>query len=125
MPVRLTSRLAAAGVTEGLAITERKPVCPAPRGIAYESSTDRVHVACAGGELVSLPAAGGDAVRTLRFDRDLRDVVVSNGRLLVSTFRKAEILVVGSDGTLLTRAGVPGSFDVSGPFSPSVAWRFQ
>src|SRR4051812_19094131 len=56
------------------AITERKAVCPAPRGIAYEAASDRVHVACAGGELVSLPAAGGDAVRTLRLDRDLRDV---------------------------------------------------
>jgi hypothetical protein len=45
-------------------LSERKAVCPAPRGIAYDAANDRVHVACAGGELVSLPAAGGDAVRS-------------------------------------------------------------
>lgn len=106
-------------------IVERKAVCPAPRGIAYEASGDRVHVACAGGELVTLPAGGGDAVRTLRLDRDLRDVVVDNGRLLVSTFRTAQILVVDGNGNLVTRTTLPGAFDFKGPFSPSVAWRMQ
>src|SRR5262249_54932576 len=69
--------------------------------------------------------AGGDAVRSLKLDRDLRDVVVSNGRLLVSTFRTAQILVLDANGALVTRSGVPGSFDVNGPFSPSVAWRMM
>ena len=41
------------------------PSAPAPRGIAYDRATRPGHVACAGGELVSLPAGGGDAVRTV------------------------------------------------------------
>ena len=54
-------------------------------------------------------AAGGAATRTLTLDRDLRDVVVgANGSLLVSTFRKAEVLVVGADGTVSSRLR-PGS----------------
>jgi hypothetical protein len=86
-------------------------------------------VACAGGELVSLPAAGGAATRTLTLDRDLRDVVVgAGGSLLVSTFRKAGVLVVGADGQIASRLQ-PGSGmvpSIIGPpqtRTPSVAWR--
>jgi mono/diheme cytochrome c family protein len=109
-------------------LTGRQAVCTAPRGIAYEAGADQVHVACAGGELVTLPAAGGAATRTLALDRDLRDVVVkADGSLLVSTFRKAEVLVVGADGKLATTRLVPGSGLVtSRPTqmrTPSVAWR--
>src|SRR5258707_536707 len=43
----------------------RRAVCSAPRGIAFEVGAGLLHVACAGGELVSLPAAGGDPTRTL------------------------------------------------------------
>jgi len=32
----------------------RTAVCPAPRGMAFDAVSDRLHVACAGGELVSL-----------------------------------------------------------------------
>ncbi len=107
------------------AVTERKAVCPAPRGIAYEAATDRVHVACAGGELVSLPAAGGDAVRTITLERDLRDVVVVGTQLWVSTFRAAQVIVLNADGTVARRLDLPHSFDISGEFSPSVAWRMM
>ena len=45
--------------------------------LAYDAATDLVHVACADGELVSLPAAGGAAdAHGARWTRDLRDVVV-------------------------------------------------
>jgi mono/diheme cytochrome c family protein len=84
-----------------------------------------VHVACAGGELVSLPAAGGAAVRTVTFDRDLRDVVVVGAQLWVSTLRTAQILIVNADGTLAQRVTLPHSFDFAGEFSPSVAWRMM
>ncbi|HVY40983.1 MAG TPA: hypothetical protein VHM31_23750 [Polyangia bacterium] len=40
-------------------VIARRPICAAPRGLAYEAGTDRVHVACHDGQLVSLPAAGG------------------------------------------------------------------
>src|SRR5438067_3205982 len=78
----------------------RQAVCAAPRGIAYETATDLVHVACAGGELVSLPAAGGAAVRTLQLDRDLRDVVIASGELLVTRFRTADVLAVDASGNV-------------------------
>jgi cytochrome c len=109
-------------------ITTRRAVCSAPRGIAYDANTDLLHVACAGGELVSLPAAGGAATRTLMLDRDLRDVVVgSAGKLLVSTFRRADVLVVGADGTVVNRVRPASGMVLSnaGPQtrSPAVAWR--
>jgi hypothetical protein len=107
----------------------RRAVCSAPRGIAYQAATDQVHVACAGGELVSLPAAGGAATRTVTLERDLRDVVVgADGSLLVSTFRKAEVLVVGADGTISSRLQpgsgmVPTILGMPQWRTPSVAWR--
>jgi len=117
------------------AVVARRAVCPAPRGLAYDAASDSLHVACAGGELVTLPAAGGEAARTLRLDRDLRDVVVDGPNLLVSRFRTAEILTVGPTGAILARrqpealetmstatAGHP-----SAPlrFEPAVAWRMS
>jgi hypothetical protein len=110
-------------------VTARQGVCTAPRGIVYQKTGDQLHVACAGGELVSLPAAGGAATRTVMLDRDLRDVVLgAGGSLLVSTFRKAEVLVVSADGTISSRLQ-PGSGTLTAPISgpqmrtPSVAWR--
>jgi mono/diheme cytochrome c family protein len=111
-------------------VSARRVVCSAPRGLAYQKNGDQLHVACAGGELVSLPAAGGVATRTLTLERDLRDVVVkADGSLLVSTFRKAQVLTVSADGQLATARLVPGSGavpSVMGPLqnrTPSVAWR--
>ena len=81
-----------------------------PRGVAYDSATDLLHVACADGQLVSLPAAGGAAVRTLQLDGDLRDVMVDGPRLRVSRFRTAELLTIEADGTMSgTPRAAPGS----------------
>jgi mono/diheme cytochrome c family protein len=108
---------------------ERRSVCPAPRGLTYQAASDQLHVACASGELVSLPAAGGAATRTLTLERDLRDVVVgANDSLLVSTFRQANVIEVAKDGTLgrRLRPGAGMSQTFVGPprhMSPSVAWR--
>src|SRR5262252_1700970 len=82
------------------ALLQRRDVCAAPRGVAYDPASDLVHVACAGGELVSLPAAGGSAVRSLTLVGDLRDVVVDGPRLRVSRFRQAQLLTVEADGTV-------------------------
>ncbi len=105
----------------------RRQVCASPRGLAYDAATDLVHVACADGELISLPAAGGVAARTLRLDRDLRDVVVDGTRLRVSRFRSAELLTVDADGTVSGRL-TPPSFTAPNAranqlFTASVAWR--
>ena len=69
-------------------VLQRRAVCPALRGTAYDPATDLVHVACADGQLVSLPAAGGNAIRTVTLAGDLRDVVVDGPRLRVSRFSR-------------------------------------
>ncbi|XXY44609.1 cytochrome-c peroxidase [Sorangium sp. So ce269] len=127
--VHVALRRAGAVVTldiESLSVLERREVCRAPRGVAYDAARDAIHVACAGGELVTLPAAGGPAVRKLRPAPDLRDVVVDGDRLLVSRFKSAETLVVGPDGAVLSRRALP-EFHSNGvslsTYRPSVAWR--
>ena len=108
-------------------VVDRTAVCSAPRGLAFDQATNFVHVACAGGELVTLPAAGGSAVRSIRFaERDLRDVIVQNGQLLVSRFRSAEMLAFDANGTLVNRAAPLGISDGSAlgaTFTPTTAWR--
>ena len=105
-------------------IVARVPVCAEPRGVAYDPASDRIHVACAGGELVSLAATSGAEVRRLRLDRDLRDVLVDGDGLRVSRFRSAELLSVDAAGGVTHRVKPP-VFDPSGflTFEPAVAWR--
>lgn len=99
-------------------VRERRSVCPAPRGIARTS--DALFVACAGGELVSLPRVGGEATLVARLDPDLRDVVGDGAdRMLISRLRSAEILLVGRDGTVLGRTKPAAPADRTA----FVAWR--
>ena len=127
------------------AITNRRAVCAEPRGVAFDTATGVLHVACSTGELVSFNAAGGDAIRTIRLERDLRDVIVNGNQLIVSKFRTAELLTIAADGTLASRAisptvqrfGTSGPLPDGGPNSggapvdssgfvnavPAVAWR--
>lgn len=111
-------------------VESRRAVCKTPRGLAYDSATDDLHVVCAEGELVTLKARGGDVVRTVRIDDDLRDVVVRGSSLLISRFRSAEILSVDSEGKVQARAKprvMSGQgVDASGmrtTASPTTAWR--
>jgi mono/diheme cytochrome c family protein len=113
----------------------RRSVCAEPRGLTWDPATDLVHVACAGGELVSLAASGGAPVRTLRLDRDLRDVVVSGTRLVVTKFRSAEMMTIDAQGSVMARTVPPTvqrfGFDTSedvfddgiADAVPTVAWR--
>lgn len=112
-------------------VLDRRAVCAAPRGIAFDEAAGALHVACAGGELSTLPAAGGPPGRELRLDGDLRDVVVAADGLRVSRFRAAEVLALGPGGDSAGRSA-PGVFQRSvtnGPvvdlvdFSANVAWR--
>jgi DNA-binding beta-propeller fold protein YncE len=100
-------------------VLARRPVCPAPRGVAWDSTTDRVWVACATGELVALPAAGGPIATQWVVERDLRDVIVKNGAVSVTKFRSAEILRLAADGTITRRDSV----QPNGLSAPHVAWR--
>jgi hypothetical protein len=106
-------------------LVRRETVCPAPRGIGYDAGTDRLYVACMDGQLMVLPAAGGDAVTVARLDPDLRDVLVVGGKVMVTTLRTAELLTVASDGSVTARQS-SGTWTPSGStnvFTPSVAWR--
>lgn len=105
--------------------TTRRDVCPAPRGLAFDAAKGELHVACAGGELVTLSSDLGAApLRTLHLDRDLRDVVVHGDKLLVSRFRAAELLIVSKDGKVeYNLAPTPYTSPRKRYFEPSVAWR--
>ncbi|MEO8700245.1 MAG: cytochrome-c peroxidase [Kofleriaceae bacterium] len=85
----------------------RRAACAEPRGLAWDPASDQLHVACSTGELVSFPAAGGEATRRLRLDRDLRDVVISNGQLVVTRFRTAEVLTLDAQGAVASRVVPP------------------
>jgi mono/diheme cytochrome c family protein len=108
-------------------VTARRDVCPAPRGVAYDAGEDVVHVACAGGELVTLPAGDGAPIRVLKLDHDLRDVVVDGNRLHVTRFRSAELITVEADGTVSDQLTLPGfrsQLTRGGQlFTASVAWK--
>jgi Cytochrome c len=105
----------------------RRSVCAAPRGLAYDPSSDLLHVACAGGELVTWTPTGATPVRTLKIAPDLRDVVVDGPRLMISRFRSAEVMVLDAAGTVVETIRPPSfrnDFVHSGePFAPGVAWR--
>ncbi|MEP6862817.1 MAG: cytochrome-c peroxidase [Deltaproteobacteria bacterium] len=133
---------------QGTDIVARRAVCAEPRGLAYDAAADAIDVACATGELVTLPAAGGDATRSVFVDRDLRDVLIINNTLYVTRFKKAELLALDASGTITSRTVMPtverfdnsgeggaqppapgdggvGSGDTTGLISsiPAVAWR--
>jgi len=85
-----------------LALVSKRAVCGSPRGIAYDASADVLHVACVSGELVTLPAGKGTTVRSVNVIPDLRDVLVSQGRLLVTRFKSAALLELDADGKVVS-----------------------
>jgi mono/diheme cytochrome c family protein len=88
-------------------------VCVAPRGIAHDPDNDTLHVACAEGVLVSIPLAGGQ-LRRIGLERDIRDVMITKTKILVSRFRQAKVIE-------LSRAGeVQGSSPTQGG---NLGWR--
>ena len=91
----------------GMTILSRTAVCAAPRGVAYDPTADAIYVACASGELVTLPAAGGSATRTVTVAPDLRDAVIVGGTLYVSTLRTADVMQMASDGTVAANLARP------------------
>lgn len=116
-------------------ISARRAICAEPRGLVFDAARDAIHVACNTGELVTLPAAGGDPTRTLRLERDLRDVVLLDGQLYVTRFRTAELLGVDAAGTVVSRSAPPVTkridFNTFNPETgdnlvdaiPAIAWR--
>ncbi len=107
--------------TKSASAVESRAVCPAPRGMAFDAGRGELHVACATGELVTLPASG-PALRSVALGGDLRDVLVDGARLLVTRFKSAELLVLDETGAL-QRTLRPGGVSKDGATSFGVAWR--
>lgn len=117
-------------------ILARRDVCAAPRGMATSHTVDggaeAVVVACASGELVELAAnPTGEVLGRHYIEPDLRDVVVTGDgtaagrKLLVSSFRSAEVLTVNASFHVEHRAQ-PNAYEhpVSlRKYAPTVAWR--
>jgi hypothetical protein len=99
-------------------VLERRAVCPAPRGLAYDPFVDGLHVACADGRLFTFPAGGGKATSVVQLDGDLRDVIMQGSDVYVSTFRSAEILQVASGGKIAQRITLPKETNM-GPMAPT------
>jgi hypothetical protein len=104
----------------GGTVIARRPVCPAPRGVAWQASNDTVWVACATGELASLPSTGGTASVTL-VERDLRDVIIQGDAITVTQFRSAQLLRLAPDLTVSATNSMPST--ALGRFASHVAWR--
>lgn len=138
--LRRGGSVVAIGVEDG-EIQWRKAVCGAPRGMGYDADASALHVACAGGQLVTLAVETGAVQRTLRLETDLRDVIVRPEGLLISRFKSAELLAVSKGGDIEHRTHLAGivrnatrfKFDpmtgegfeerVSDPLEPAVMWR--
>jgi hypothetical protein len=95
------------------AVTETS-LCAAPRGIAYDARLDALFVACADGDLVSIAKTG--ELRRVSLGRDLRDVLVTQDRILVSRFRSADVLS-------LSRALEPAPLFTAATHGGNVGWR--
>lgn len=109
------------------AITERRDVCRAPRGIDVNEAGELL-VACAEGQLVRMPATGS-GVHTVKLPPDLRDVVARSGRYTyVSRLRTAEVLVLDGDAVVATMrpASISAEEDRLGrTLEPTVGWRMR
>ena len=115
---------------------DRRYACAEPRGLAWDSASNSVYVACTGGELIAFPAGGGVETRRLFLDRDLRDIIVQGNQLFVTRFKTAQLLTVDlATGAVTTRltppdvqrfdGGFEGPVDGTGmvPAVASIAWR--
>ncbi|MBL8933706.1 MAG: c-type cytochrome [Archangium sp.] len=97
-----------------LKLVSTKPVCPEPRGIAWDEAHQATLVACASGELVTLQ---GPETTVRRFDADLRDVLVGADGITLTTFRTPTVRRV--DGPTVTLPVV----SAGRPMAPTAAFR--
>lgn len=103
----------------GGTVIARRAVCPAPRGVAWQASNDTVWVACATGELASLPSTGGTA--SVKFvERDLRDIIINGDAIAVTQFRSARVLRLTADLTVSATNPLPS---ILAAVASQVAWR--
>ncbi|MCB9738972.1 MAG: c-type cytochrome [Deltaproteobacteria bacterium] len=106
-------------------LLQRRPVCGDVRGLAWDAAKGSLHVACATGELVTLPADDGPEKRRLFVADDLRDVAIVGSGLQLTRFRSAQVMRIDADGKFDDLFLVPSVQSKPGAFTPSVAWRMR
>ncbi len=83
-------------------VVDRRPVCAAPRGMAFDRARDALDVACASGEVITLETAGGEETRRMvAAGQPLDDVAVAGDAVVASA--GARIFFLGPDGALAAR----------------------
>ena len=115
----------------GGVVLQRTAVCPSPRGLTFDTGSAEILLVCASGELVTLNAITLEVVDSVFVEHDLRDIVVDGDDLLVSTFKRGELLTVTADGAVIDRrvAQTFGNVLLENPteddveFTPGGAWR--
>jgi mono/diheme cytochrome c family protein len=101
-------------------LLDRRRVCRAPRGIAFDAAADALVVACLEGWLVELSASGDGAMRETFVATDLRDVLLLGTTLVATRFRSAEVLYLDAERHV-TKVLKP--FEGDEQFSATTAWR--
>jgi mono/diheme cytochrome c family protein len=112
--LRGTNQILRVDLTEA-APPERAGTCRAPEGLALSPDQARIYVACRSGEFETLDRATLAPLGSVTLDGDLRDVVTSGQRVVVSRFRSAELLVLDQQASLLFRMNLGAG--------SQVAWR--
>ncbi|MFK7986463.1 MAG: c-type cytochrome [Sandaracinaceae bacterium] len=104
----------------------RREACEGPRGIDVDPDTGDLLVACTEGIVVRMPGGEGGVMSRFPLAPDLRDIVVySGGRMLVSRFRSAEVLMVEDERIVHTEV-LPRFDDALGrSLASTVAWRMR
>ena len=112
-------------------VLARHPVCQLPRGLGWSEARQTLYVACATGEVTELRFTHADLPEndTQFVAEDLRDVVVVDDGILLSTFRSAQVLERTHDHRRLPRPSVHRETVTDEltskaiEFEPRVAWR--
>ena len=108
--------------SRGNGYSNRRKVCSEPTGLAWNAANNTLLVACASGELVTLPDGASTPSATEQPRFDLRDVIVTPTRTWVTTFRSSSLVAVGgSGGDSQPPSNAIGS--AGSVFEPRVAWR--
>lgn len=111
-------------------IVQRTKVCPAPRGLDVSPTTGAVYGTCANGSVFKLDTATGMIVDELNVELNLRDVVVVDDVIYVSSFLSANVIQLTDDpiaGLQLSPARYEMATGTLGDdvFTPNAAFRLK
>ncbi|MEM9873864.1 MAG: hypothetical protein AAF928_03160 [Myxococcota bacterium] len=115
--------IASVDIADG-SVVERS-VCPEPRGLAHHADAGTLVVACVGGDVVTLAEDPSDTEPRARWfvEPDLRDALVVDGEVFVTTFRHPALLRLDDEGRIVERAQPTLDQGSLGDSVPTVAWR--